>query len=223
LEAENRNWAIAYVNKLKIDFSIPILGLSPSSVICGLSVENDNTSGGLNHIELCKKIIEFFQLRGQQILLIPHSIGDGNNWRTCDLALSKKIFYELPNKKNVFIVLDGTLTYKQVKGIIGLLDFYVTGRYHSASSALSMGIPVVTLSWHIKYSDIMSLFLDDFLAIDCRTVGIEQSLSLINKYHSNRQWFNRDKVLQRKEKVVESINKSIDMLVTEIEKHIGNS
>ena len=223
LKAESRNWAIAYIDKLKLDFSIPILGLSPSSVICGLSAPSDNSTAGLNHVELCKKIIEFFQSRGQQILLIPHSIGNGKDWKTCDLALSKKIFHELPNKENVFIIRDTTLTYKQIKGIIGLLDFYITGRYHSVTSAFSTGIPLVSLSWHIKYSDIMALFLDDFLAIDCRTVGPEESLSLIKRYHSNRQWFDRDEVLQRKEKAVESIDKNIEILVNQIEKHIGGN
>lgn len=220
LEAEPRNWAIAYVNKLKLDLSMPILGLSPSSVICGLPAESNNSTVGLNHIVLCKKIIESFQSRDQQVLLIPHSIGDSEDWRTCDLALSKRIFYELADKKNVFVILDTTLTYKQVRAIFGLLDFCITGRYHAVASALSMGIPVVSLSWHSKYRDIMSLFFDDFLNIDCRTTSPEESLSLINKYHSNRQWFDKNKVLKRREKAIGRINESIDILVNEIEKYI---
>jgi len=217
LEPETKDWAITYIDKLKLDSSKPIVGLSPSSVIAGMVNVN---SAGLNHLELCKKIINFFQSRNQQVLLIPHSIVGGKDITSCDLALVKRIYSELDNKEGVFIIDDIELTYKQVRAIIGLLDFYITGRYHSVSSALSMGIPVISLSWHMKYKDIMSLFLDNFLVIDCRTTGVEKSLSLIKRYYHNREWFNKCEVLKRKKKVVNQIDKSIKILVKEIKKHI---
>jgi len=126
----------------------------------------------------------------------------------------------LKNKEKVFLIYDTELLYKQVRAIIGLLDFYITGRYHSVSSALSMGVPVVSFSWHIKYRDIMSLFLDDFLVIDCETTGVNKSLSLIKEYYNNRQWFNKEEVIKRKEDAIKHIGKSIDMLVGEIKKYI---
>lgn len=221
LEPESKDWAVGYIANLGLDSSKPIAGISPSSVISNIHIYRDNSSCGLNHIRLSKEIIKFYQQKGQQVLLIPHSLGDGKDLRSCDLSLSKKIYTELEDKVNVFMISDMTLTYKQVRAIIGLLDFYVTGRYHSVSSALSMGIPVVALSWHIKYKDIMSLFLDDILAIDCRITNIKESLSLITKYYNDRQWFNKDEVLKRKESIIKQIDRSINILVDEIKKDIN--
>lgn len=220
MKAESKDWAVNYIAKLGLNLSKPIVGISPSSVIAGMEFNSDKSSCGSNHIRLCKEIVNFYQLKGLQILLIPHSLGDGINIRSCDLALSKKIYTELRDKTNIFMISDRGLTYKQVRAIIGLLDFYITGRYHSISSALSMGIPVISLSWHIKYKDIMALFLDNFLTIDCRTTSVREAFSLAKKYYNNRQWFNRDEVLGRKKEVIKQINKSVDILANEIKKYI---
>jgi len=222
LEPESKEWALNYITKIGINPSKTIAGLSPSAVIADIRTKNNSSSCGSNHIKLCKKIIKFYQSNNQQVLLIPHSIGDGKDIRSCDLALSKKLYNELENKKNIFIVSDTELTYQQVRAIIGLLDFYVTGRYHSVSSALSMAVPVVSLSWHIKYEDILSLFLDDFLTIDCRTIDVNEALSLIKKYYYNRQWFNKKEVLKKKKMVIQQIDRSINILVEEIKKYINH-
>jgi len=212
LAPESKNWAIDYItNNVGLDFSKPIVGFSPSFVINEIAP---------NYIRLCKETIKFFQLKDRQVLLIPHSLGDGKDSESCDLALSKKIYSELENQKGTFIISDMTLTYKQVRAIIGLLSFYITGRYHSISSALSMGVPAVSFSWHTKYKDIMSLFLDDFLVIDRGTTSVKESLLLIKKYYNNRQWFNREEVLKRKEEAIREIDKSINILVKEIKKYI---
>lgn len=218
LEPEKREWAIKYLSSLGLDSSKPITGISPSSAIASIHILGKNSSCGPEHIRLSREIIKFYSLKNQQVLIIPHSVREGKDPRTCDLALSKIIYAGLEKKKNVFLIDDLNLTYKQVRAIIGLLDFYITGRYHSVTSALSMGIPVVSLSWHRKYKDLMSLFLEDFLVIDCRATSVENSLSLIERYYHNRQWFKKREVLKRKREVAREIEKSLDILVEEIKK-----
>lgn len=218
LEVEEKNWALAHVSKLGIDVSKKIVGLSPSTVISNVKTGTQVSSCGREHIVLCRKIIDFYRKKGLQVLLIPHSIDDGYNLKSCDLALCKKIYNELENKIGVYILDDFDLTYAQVRAIIGLLDFYVTGRYHSLASALSMAVPVIALSWHIKYRDIMSLFLDDFLAIDCRTTSIEKSIALIEKYYCNREWFDKKRVFEKKQEILKEIDNSIIILATKIRK-----
>jgi polysaccharide pyruvyl transferase WcaK-like protein len=218
LEPETKKWALDYVKRLGIDVSQKICGLSPSTVIASIETRNRNSSCGANHIELCKKIVEFYRLNNRQVILIPHSIYDGENAKICDLALSKKIYAELKYKEDVFIINHMDLTYKQVRAIVGLLDFHITGRYHSLCSALSMTVPVVSLSWHMKYEDAMRLFLEDFLAIDCRKTNVEKSLKLITKYYHDRRWFDKEKVQERKKKVLGEIDKSITILANFINK-----
>lgn len=218
LKPADKNWAVDYVKKIGIDISKPIIGISPSSVITDIKTNTKNSSSGKNHIKLCNKLIDFFQKKGLQVLLIPHSLGDGKDITSCDLALAKKIYSNLPNKENVFLISDRELTYSQARSIVGLFNFYIAARYHAVASALSMAIPVVSLSWHIKYKDIMSLFLDDFLTVDCRKVNINKAFSLIEKYYNDQKWFDKEKVLKRKENVIKKIDKSISLIVNEIKK-----
>lgn len=219
LEPESKEWALNYITKIGINPSKTIAGISPSAVIANIRTKNNSSSCGFDHIRLCKKIIKFYQSNYQQILLIPHSVGDGKDIRSCDLALSKKLYDELENKKNIFMIPDTELTYQQVRAIIGLLDFYVTSRYHSVSSALSMAVPVVSLSWHIKYEDIMSLFLDDFLTVNCRITDVNKALLLIKKYYYDREWFNKKEVFKKKRMVIQQIDRSINILADEIRKY----
>jgi polysaccharide pyruvyl transferase WcaK-like protein len=218
LQPETEKWALDYVNRLGIDVSQKICGLSPSTVIASIEIKSKNSSCGASHVKLCKKIVEFYRLNNRQVILIPHSIYDGKNTKICDLALCKKIYTELKDKKGVFIINDMDLTYEQVRAIIGLLDFHITGRYHSLCSALSMTVPVVSLSWHIKYEDVMRLFLEDFLAIDCRKTNVEKSLKLITKYYDDRQWFDKEEIQERKKRVLKEIDKSITILANFINK-----
>lgn len=221
LEAESRNWALNYIDKLGVDTSKKVVGLSPSAIIAGITTKNTHSSYGDNHVKICKEIIKFYRLNNQQVLLIPHSINDGKDLRSCDLALARKIYDETKNKKGLFLVDDTDLTYKQVRAIIGLLDFYITGRYHSVSSALFMAVPTVAFSWHVKYRDIISLFFDKAPIICCREKSVEESVALIKDYYYNRQWFDRAKLLERKKEIIVEIDKSITIIIDEINRKLS--
>jgi len=223
LEPASREWAVNYLEKIGLDISKPIIGLSPSSVIVDecATVGGDKHTGGLKHVELCEKLIDFFQKDKKQIVILPHSIFNGKDSRVCDLGLSKKIYEKLENKDGVYLISDMNLDYKQTKAMIGLFNFYIAGRYHAVSSALSMGVPVISLSWHMKYRDIMSLFLDDYLVIDCGKNSVENAMIMIKKYYQDQKWFNKKIVLEKKEVIVNEIENKIIILMSEIEKSIA--
>jgi len=118
------------------------------------------------------------------------------------------------------LIEDMNLTYKQLRAIIGLMDFYVAGRYHSVASALFMGVPVVSLSWHIKYRDLMTLFLNEPPLVDCEKTTVDNAMSLIEKYYRRRDWFDAAKVAQRKAEVSREVKKSIELIVDQINKFL---
>jgi polysaccharide pyruvyl transferase WcaK-like protein len=212
LEPEDKNWAIVYLGKMGLDISKNIVGLSPSSVLAGIE-PGEHSLCGDNHLVLCEKIIDFYKREKNQVIILPHSIGyNKDQVSSCDLVLAGKIYERIQDKKDIFFINDRELTYKQTRAIIGLMDFYITGRYHSVASVLYMGIPVVSLSWHIKYKDIMSLFLDDFPLINCRKTDVEKALRIIKKYYYDEKWFNKEKVLERREKINSKIDKSIALV-----------
>jgi polysaccharide pyruvyl transferase WcaK-like protein len=216
LEAENRQWALNYVDKLGVDTTKKLVGLSPSAVIARMKTTDPKSSCGDNHLKLFKELVEFYRANNQQVLLIPHSVVDGKDLVYCDLAIARKIYGETKDKTGVFLIDDMNLTYDQMRAIIGLLDFYVTGRYHSISSALFMAVPTVALSWHMKYKDMLYLFVEDFRVIDCKKNSVERSIALIKESYFNRQWFDKERVLERKKEIGEEINESVNILANEI-------
>jgi len=204
-------WAKKYLQTQKISLKKPIIGLSPSAVIRALPSE---WASGKNHLNLCLKIIEFFQAE-HQIVLLPHALGEGQNPKTSDLALVREIYSQLKNRRNVFVLSDQTLTYAQVRAIIGLFNFYICGRFHGVASALNRAVPVVPLAWHIKYDDLMALFLAKYPLINSRKLTVNQALSKIKISYQNQNWFNRDEVLKKKEAIIREIKKSLKLMVSE--------
>ena len=216
LEPSNAEWAQNYIANL-MTAKNEIIGISPSVVIRNISSITNMTSGD-DHVELCKQIISKYCNAHQTVLLIPHSIGNGKNLKTCDLALARKIYNEMPDNKNLVLLDDRNLTYQQTRAIIGQLSFYVTSRYHALASALRMNIPTISLSWHIKYKDIMKLYLDKFLTIDCRTTTISDAMKLIDEFYENRDWFSKELMQRKQSEVEKEIVKSIEMIVKDIKK-----
>ncbi|MCK4980761.1 MAG: polysaccharide pyruvyl transferase family protein, partial [Candidatus Delongbacteria bacterium] len=216
LEPVDAEWAQNYIENL-MPTKNSIIGISPSVVIRNISNIANMTSGE-DHVELCKQIISKYCNAHQSILLIPHSIGNGKNLKTCDLALARKIYNEIPYNENLVLLDDINLTYQQTRAIIGQLNFYITSRYHSLASALKMRIPTISLSWHIKYKDIMKLYLDKFLTIDCRTKNISEAMNLIDEFYENRDWFSKEVMQKRQVGIEKEIGKSIEMIVEDIKK-----
>lgn len=211
LKPSTHEQANQHLKSTGLDTSRLIAGISPSRVLSKISSNNIDNCIGENHIELVRRLIDYFLKKGYQVLIIPHAI-DKIDRNKCDREFAKEILKDINSPEGVFITPDG-LSYSEIRGIIGQLSFYVTGRYHSVASALYMETPVVSLSWHIKYTDIMSEFLEDFLSLDSRNTAIDEALVLIGKYHDNPAWFDKEKIIENRERIEREIEKSIRMMI----------
>lgn len=220
LRPTNKQWAKSFLKKRGVDLSKSLIGISPSTVIKNINQEKRPNSCGLNHIVLCKRIIAYFQKKGCQIIILPHSVEDGKNIKSCDLALAKLLLSKLKHKQSVYLIDSLKLNYAQTRAIIGLFDFYITARYHALASALTMSVPVVALSWHNKYKDMLASFLNHYLAIDCEKHDVNSVMNLIKEiYEHKKKWFNKKEILLRYAKILKLVDKSIKMLATEIKRH----
>jgi polysaccharide pyruvyl transferase WcaK-like protein len=211
LKPSNQEQAKQHLKSAGLDTSMPIAGISPSRVLSKISSNNINNSVGSNHVELVRRLTGYLLEKGYQVLMIPHAI-DNIDLKKCDREFAKEILKEINSPDGIFMIPED-LSYSDVRGIIGQLSFYVTGRYHSVASALYMETPVISLSWHVKYADIMSEFLNDFLSLDSRNTGVDEALALIGKYHDNRSWFDKEKIRENRERIEKEIDKSVRMMI----------
>jgi polysaccharide pyruvyl transferase WcaK-like protein len=211
LEPSPVSWASNYIKKTGLNLKKPIVGISCSSVIYSLQQKQK-----IEPLELYFKLIDYFQKQDKQILLLPHHVIGGHNPNTCDLALSRLVYKKLQSKKQVYLLDSSVLTYAQVRAIIGMFDFYITGRFHSLVSSLIMEVPVISLSWHMKYRDLFSLFLKKYPLIDTSRTKSEDAYKIIKQFESDRSWFNKLILRKNKQKYLQSIAKNIDLLVSKV-------
>lgn len=94
-----------------------------------------------------------------QLILIPH-VYRTNPWTGQRIQgpdyvilreLRKKILEKNRSKSQNILLIEGTYSPEEVKGLIGNLDFYITGRLHAGVAALSQSIPTVLLAYGHKH------------------------------------------------------------------------
>jgi polysaccharide pyruvyl transferase WcaK-like protein len=127
----------------------PLIGITPNMQIYKRTT---GVGPGNGYFKLLTEVIRYFlQATNAMIVLIPHEF----SWfRKNDPELCQELKSVFPDDSRV-ISLAGTETAKEVKSVIGLLDFLVASRYHSLIAALSLRIPVVVIGWAHKYDDVM--------------------------------------------------------------------
>lgn len=214
LQTAEENWFNSYLGKVKKNLKPGYICYSPSVVINNLT--NQNSLAGSNYVDFSIKLLEELQKTGKNILLLPHSIGDGEDLRQCDLALSKLIYNKLESNENIHLINDPKLTYSQARALIKGAQFYITGRYHSLTSALVNLVPVVPLSWHVKYSDVINMFTQNDVSIDVYKTTAEKAISEIMNRYRDRSWYNRAELEKNRKIVLAKVQESMDLINSEI-------
>ena len=74
----------------------------------------------------------------------------------------------------------------ELKGIIGLCDFFIGSRMHACISALSQGIPTVGLAYSKKFRGVFECVGAGQFAIDMRQSGAEEILAAISAAFDKR-------------------------------------
>jgi len=80
---------------------------------------------------------------------------------------------------------------EQIKGVIQQCDAIVTARYHTLIAALSLGVPVLAVSWHHKYAHALGLFGQEEYLCDVKDCRADNLIRLFDYL-----WRNREQVRQ---------------------------
>jgi len=206
LEPENNNKVDDILIKEGINLisSKKTLGISLSYLLASkLNFSNNDISTTFvkKFSKMIDKITERFDAN---IIFIPHVTISYNN----DRDISEKIVENIKRKENIFII-KKDYNAKELKGIIGRCDLFVTARMHAGIAAISQMIPTIVLSYNHKtigiFRDYMGLA---DLVIDVKTKQCEKVLKELEynivKYLSNNNYallkkIKESMVLQKKE------------------------
>lgn len=125
--------------------------ISPSEVVRRLMIKNN--------IILEKEldiIIRNLVKDGVDIILLPHSFGNGNS-KNNDNDLCRRMYKSLAKKPNVHF-LDDVREPVLLRAIIGKAQLFIGCRFHAVVAALSMEVPALTIGWSHKYSEMSAMF-----------------------------------------------------------------
>lgn len=187
-----------------------LIGISPNMRV----YERANGKKSINEyiIFLKRAILNLEKEFSARFLILPHEIRHDLDPVPDDRYLCRLLAAEID--KDGVKVLDGNMSAAKIKSYIGNLDFLIGSRYHSLIAALSQNIPVASIGWSHKYSELLKLFNleNNVLAYDEK----ESQLKLINLIS------NRDISIEMIKKQNIVIRKRLNNLFNEVSKIITN-
>ncbi|MBU6409995.1 MAG: polysaccharide pyruvyl transferase family protein [Verrucomicrobia bacterium] len=162
----------------------------PSHVPCliGLNVNGLVFHGGYNRRNmfglklnypdfLARLVFALLDREGTRLLLVPHTFGSPGNVES-DPEASRKLIELLPEPLRARVHLI-TAKYDQheIKGLIGMCDFFIGSRMHSCIAALSQGIPAIAVAYSKKFKGVFDSIGVGHWVVDARNTNIEAALA----------------------------------------------
>ena len=133
------------------------IDIKPNSIglnVSGLCYSNSfkNLEGQFEaYPDLIESIINYFQVKGKTIYLIPHSYNYKNaEQANDDIVACRQVFERLKNPDNV-ILIDKDMVSPQIKYVISKMKFFCGTRMHANFAAIYTGVPVFGLSYSYKF------------------------------------------------------------------------
>lgn len=170
-------------------------GFNETSMI-GLNINGLMYNGGYSQrnmfgLNFCYKefvqelIATLLQKTETTILLVPHTFGKRGNINS-DPDACREI-YNLSNGKDRIFIVNREYDQNEIKGIIGLNDFFIGSRMHACIAALAQGIPTVGVAYSNKFIGVFDSIEIESLIIDARVMDMKESIKNIVDFYKEHK------------------------------------
>lgn len=184
--------------------------------IIGLNINGLMYNGGYNRRNMFKLLIDYKSLihelvmsilenTNAHILFIPHTYGRKDKLNS-DPDACTDVFNSLRKNSDRLHLVVREYDQNEIKGIIGLCDFFIGSRMHSCIAALSQEIPTIGIAYSKKFLGIFNSINKSDMVIDCRYLKKEVIIEKVFSYYNNY------------EILVPEIKKDVDNIKNVIEK-----
>jgi polysaccharide pyruvyl transferase WcaK-like protein len=175
----------------------PPLSSSATGPLVGLNVNGLIYNGGYTRRNMFGLKLDYRAMLGRlvdallkddsvQILLVPHTFGPADDVESDPQACREvRNALSAENQQRVHLV---TYDYDQheIKGVIGLCDFFVGSRMHSCIAALSQGIPTLGVAYSKKFKGVFESVDAGDWVIDGRTIDADAAVKDVLSYFRRR-------------------------------------
>lgn len=159
-----------------------LVGLNISGLLCVGGFSRDNQFGLRFDYEMFSHTLLnwFMEKTNAHVLLIPHVVSSGIEGED-ELFICQKLqrAQDFRYEERVHVVMQ-EYDQNEIKGIIGLCDFFIGARMHACIAALSQGIPTIGLAYSRKFRGVFESVGANEFTIDMRDKGDEEILQLIS-------------------------------------------
>jgi colanic acid/amylovoran biosynthesis protein len=165
-----------------------LIGLNVSGVMYnGRSGKANRFGLMLDYRMFLRRLLEqLLTNTSNRVLLVPHTFAAAGRLES-DPAACRDLVQRLPPKlrSRVHLV---TQAYDQheIKGIIGMCDFFIGSRLHACIAALSQGIPTVAIAYSRKFVGVFDTVGAGDWVIDARSADIPQALARFQEFFERR-------------------------------------
>lgn len=168
--------------------SRPLIGFNISGLLYNGGYTGQNMFGlEFDYKMFVERLIEqIMNNTDAHLLLVPHAFGPAGSVNN-DLDASQVVFDRLAESfaDRVHLV-RREYDHFELKGIIGLCDFFIGSRMHACIGALSQTIPTVGVAYSQKFKGVFASIGADDQVIDARQVGLEEAIGRILALYSRR-------------------------------------
>jgi polysaccharide pyruvyl transferase WcaK-like protein len=174
-----------------------LIGLNVSGLMYYGGYTRSNMFGlTLDYQRFVKDLVErLLTSPSNRILLVPHTFAAAGRVES-DPAACRELRTALPAslQQRVHVV---TRDYDQheIKGVIGLCDFFIGSRMHACIAALSQGIPTAAVAYSRKFAGVFDTVGAGNWVIDGRLVDVSEAVGrieqLLAQRHADRELLER--------------------------------
>jgi colanic acid/amylovoran biosynthesis protein len=179
--------------RLDSNIHIPLIGVNISFLLYVRSRASNNEFGlRFSYREfillLLRRLIE---QTDAHILLVPHVTAPGIE--TGEVGISREVLAAMKQwyRSRLHIVAQ-QYDQSEIKGIIGLCDFFIGSRMHACIAALSQGIPAIGLAYSDKFKGVFQSVGVEHCAIDMRENNPEAIIDEIEEIFEQRNTISKD-------------------------------
>lgn len=132
-------------------------------------------------------LIALLNEQPQDIWLVPHTYAIAGHVES-DPEASHQLRNSLPRELRERVrIIAAEYDQHEIKGVIGMCDFFIGSRMHSCIAALSQGIPCVGVAYSVKFKGVFESVGMESWVVDGRDVDDDEAVSRIIRLYRNRE------------------------------------
>jgi polysaccharide pyruvyl transferase WcaK-like protein len=163
------------------------IGLNVSGLLYHSNPETQTFGLRLEYRRFLPKLVADLLADGSnRVLLVPHTFAPDGAVESDPAACRELVQHIPPSLRDRVHVLARDYDQHDLKGIIGLCDFFIGSRMHACIAALSQGVPAVGVAYSRKFAGVFDTVGAGDWVIDARTCSDDEALERIGSLFSDR-------------------------------------